>query len=138
MKKLALLSSLFIILFIASCNKNNRVSKQIDGEWNIDEFTIEKDSNGTIIYNETFYNFGTFLFHNNNSMGVLDTQVGSFNITKYYLTYDGTILNIEYDSSGDNVEYAISNYTKKASMNLSTESTSQGVTTKSTYSLSKN
>jgi hypothetical protein len=138
MRKLAILSSLLIALLISSCNKNYKVSKQIDGEWNIDECTIEKDSNGTIIYNESFYNFGTFLFRNETSMGVLDTQVGSFYITKFYLTYDGTVLNVEYDSSGDYVEYDISNYNKKSSMMLSSESTSQGVTTKTTYSLSKN
>jgi hypothetical protein len=137
MKKITMITSILTLLFLSSCNKNIRVKKQIDGEWNIDAAYIVKESGGTVTYDESFFNFGTFTFNHDNSKGVLDTEIGSFEITNYYLTYDGTILNIEYDSSGDNVLYSVSDYEKKSKMTLTTESTSQGVKTTIIYSLTK-
>jgi hypothetical protein len=137
MKKILYFLPISILLIFSSCNKNNRVSKQINGEWNIDIYSIKQESNGEVTYEESFYNFGTFLFNSDNSMGVLDTETNSFNITNYFLSYDGTLLNIKFDSSGEYVKYVITDYSKKTLMTITNESTIQGVKYTSVYVLSK-
>ena len=137
MKKILYFLPISILLIFSSCNKNNRVSKQINGEWNIDIYSIKQESNGEVTYEESFYNFGTFLFNSDNSMGVLDTETNSFNITNYFLSYDGTLLNIKFDSSGEYVKYVITDYSKKTLMTITNESTIQGIKYTSVYVLSK-
>ena len=70
-------------------------------------------------------------------MGVLDTETNSFNITNYFLSYDGTLLNIKFDSSGEYVKYVITDYSKKTLMTITNESTIQGIKYTSVYVLSK-
>ena len=125
------------LLIFSSCNKNNRVSKQINGEWNIDFYSIKQEYNGEVTFEESYFNYGTFLFHSDNSMGVLDTETSSFNITNYFLSYDGTLLNIEFDSSGETVKYEITDYNKKSSMTMTNEVSIQGVKYTAVYGLSK-
>lgn len=140
MKNTLYLGKLMLIiglLIFSSCNKNIRVSKQINGEWNIDFASIKQESNGEVTFEESYFNYGTFLFHSDNSMGMLDTETSSFGITEYFLTYDGTILNIEFDSSGENIEYVITDYNKKSSMTMTNEATIQGVKYTTVYGLSK-
>jgi len=100
MKKLkfVLISSFIAALILfASCSKEDKIEKNLwnkGGEWNIQSLeAIQVSTNPADNYNETLYNFGTFIFREDRS-------------GTYTITFDGDVETVNFNYF--NTEYKLS------------------------------
>jgi len=100
MKKLKfVLISSFIaaLIMFASCSKEDKIEKNLwnkGGEWNIQSLeSIQVSTNPADNYNETLYNFGTFIFREDGS-------------GTYTITFDGDVETENFNYF--NTEYKLS------------------------------
>jgi hypothetical protein len=81
-----------IVIFIASCNKEENLAARIDGTWDVDKIDVYywNDTTKTFIHNSTHNNAGTITLSNsdknkNHTESIEECNMGALNVPGFFV-----------------------------------------------------